>query len=264
MENRSLLQPEQLQAYLDRIGLQQPVTADLESLNRLLLAHLTHIPFDSLDIWGAGVCPSLEMGDIYRKLVENRRGGYCFEQNTLFRGALNSLGFDAYQVVACLVNPDGSIQPPAHNVVLCRLDGRKYFLDVGFGGPVPYQALELRQDRQQEFQLTEQGGVYTLLRWEAGEPRPFLRFRDVPVSVTELIPLNFYISQNPTSHFRHIIHVNQRGADGTTRVIEGREFKYHTPQGVVTQPIESIAQLREILETEFQMKPEHLLLRQTL
>ena len=264
MENCILLQPELLRAYLDRIGLRQSVTENLENLNRLLLAHLTHIPFDSLDIWGAGVCPSLELEDIYRKLVENRRGGYCFEQNTLFRAALNSLGFDAYQAVACLMNPDGSIQPPAHNVVLCRLGGRKYFLDVGFGGPVPYQALELRPGLQQEFQLTQQDGVYTLLRQKDGILRPFLRFRDVPVSVTELIPLNFYISQNPTSHFRHIIHVNQRSTDGTTRVIEGREFKYHTPQGGVTQPIESIAQLREILETEFQMKPEHLLLRKTL
>ena len=102
-------------------------SVDLLNLNKLLLAHLTHIPFDSLDVWANGTCPSLKLDDIYDKFIIRNRGGYCFELNTFFRSLLNALGFDAYQTVAYILNPDGTQQPPAHNVILCDLDGKKYF-----------------------------------------------------------------------------------------------------------------------------------------
>ena len=128
---------EQVEKCLARLEIKEPLPKDLDGLNRLLFAQLTHIPFDSLDVWGAGCCPSLQLQDIYEKIVEKGRGGYCFELNTFFRSLLNALGFDAYQAVAYILNPDGTLQPPAHNVVLCDLDGKRYFMDAGYGGPVP-------------------------------------------------------------------------------------------------------------------------------
>ena len=147
------LTAQQIQSYLARLEITAPVQNDLSGLNRLLFAQLTHIPFDSLDVWGAGHCPSLKLEDIYEKIVEKGRGGYCFELNTLFRSLLNALGFDAYQAVAFILNPDGSPQPPAHNVILCNLNGTRYFLDVGYGGPVPYEALDLKEGIQDGFLL---------------------------------------------------------------------------------------------------------------
>ena len=254
---------EQIQAYLTRLEITEPFGTDRDSLNRLLFAQLTHIPFDSLDVWGAGTCPSLELNDIYKKIVEKGRGGYCFELNTLFRALLNGLGFDAWQAVAFILNPDGTPQPPAHNVILCDLDGKRYFLDVGYGGPVPYKALELKEGIQDGFLLKKED-VWYVSRIEENRQRPLTAFRDVPVAISELIPLNFYISQRPDSHFRHLIHLSKRNADGSIYALDGKEFKIHTSAGVTVRELTSIEEVKEIMLTYFAMDPNTAPLRENL
>ena len=53
--------------YLKRIGFRGAVKNDLPSLNALVRAQLTHVPFENLDIWAGGRCPSLELSDLYEK-----------------------------------------------------------------------------------------------------------------------------------------------------------------------------------------------------
>lgn len=257
------LTAQQVQAYLARLEITGTVENDLNGLNRLLFAQLTHIPFDSLDVWGAGLCPSLKLEDIYEKIVGKGRGGYCFELNTLFRSLLNALGFDAYQAVAFILNSDGTPQPPAHNVILCNLNGTRYFLDVGYGGPVPYQALELKEGIQDGFWLKKDDIWYVHRITEDGQ-RPLTAFRDVPVTVNELIPLNFFISQRPDSHFRHMIHLSKRNADGSIYALDGKEFKIHTTQGVTVREITTIEEVKEIMLTYFSMNPSLAPLREKL
>lgn len=101
-----------------------------------------------------------------------------------------------------------------------------------------------------------------MLRCKDGGWIPLLQFRTYPVSVTELLPLNFYISQKPDSHFRHILHVSQRKADGSLIAVEGMEFRYRTVREEQVCPIESVGQLRQILVTEFGMEEAGLILRE--
>lgn len=258
------LSAEQVARYLDRLEIMHPIPSDLFGLNRLLFAQLTHIPFDSLDVWGDGRCPSLVLNDIFEKIVVTGRGGYCFELNTLFRSLLNVLGFDAYQAIACILNPDGTPQPPAHNVILCNLHGKRYFLDVGYGGPVPYQALELREGIQDGFLLEIKGDSWYVSRVTDAEVRPLTCFRDVPVTLNDLIPLNFYVSQRPDIHFRHVIHLSQRKADGSIYALDGKEFKIHRTDGIEIQSVETIDQLKEIMVDYFSIDPKTAPLRDTI
>lgn len=264
MENEQILSEQQIAMYLDRLGFHGQLQPDLQSLNRLLFAQLTQVPFDSMDVWGAGLCPSLDVEMLFRKIVANKRGGYCFELNTLFRVLLNSLGFEAYQAVACLLNEDYTPQPPAHNVIVCIVDGRKYLVDVGYGGPVPYEALELKPGQYGKFILRQDGALYILERKEGERRRPFIQFRDIPAARTDLVPLNFYISQNPESHFRHILHLNQRKSDGSLYVLDGREFKIKTQDGETVQQLETVEQLKEVLRRYYNIDPAHCKLRDEL
>ena len=247
--------------YLDRLEVSEHFSADLHGLNHLLFAQLTHIPFDSLDVWGDGGCPSLVLEDIYQKIVLNGRGGYCFELNTLFRSLLNAMGFDVYQAIACILNPDGTPQPPAHNVILCNLQDKRYFLDVGYGGPVPYRALELKEGLQDGFLLEKREDFWYVTRVTEKETRPLICFRDIPVSVNDLIPLNFYISQRPDVHFRHVIHLSFRNADGSIYSLDGREFKIHGGNDTTIIPVDSIDKLKEIMKTYFSIDPDTVPLR---
>lgn len=254
---------EQLQNALTRLGITEEITCRLASLNKLLFAQLTHIPFDSLDVWGAGACPSLKLQDIYEKIVEKGRGGYCFELNTFFRSVLNGLGFDAYQAVGYILNPDGVPQPPAHNVVLCDLDGKRYFMDVGYGGPVPYKAMELKEGSQHGFALKKADLWYVYRETEEGL-KPLTAFREEPATINDLIPLNFYVSQRPDIHFRHVIHLNKRNTDGSIYSLDGKEFKIHTKDGTKVQELTTVEEVKEIMQTYFDMDPANAPLRDTL
>ena len=263
MRYPEILTQEQVERYLSRLNATEPQQVDLNSLNRLLFAQLTQIPFDSLDVWGAGICPSLQLNDLYEKIVEKGRGGYCFELNTLFRALLNALGFDAYQSAAFILNPDGTPQPPAHNVILCDLNGTRYFMDVGYGGPVPFRALELKEGIQDGFLLKKEEIWYVYKITKEGQ-HPLTAFRDVPVTVNELLPLNFYISQRPDSHFRHMIHLSKRNADGSVYAMDDKVFKIHTKDGVTVRELTSIEDVKEIMSTYFGMDPDSAPLRDTL
>ncbi|RLA03831.1 MAG: arylamine N-acetyltransferase, partial [Gammaproteobacteria bacterium] len=81
-----------LDAYFSRINDSGSREPTLETLNRLIAAHVRTIPFENLDILlGRPISVGLEA--IEQKLVHDRRGGYCFEQNTLFQQVLLALGF---------------------------------------------------------------------------------------------------------------------------------------------------------------------------
>lgn len=255
---------EQIEKILTKLEVNKTCCVDLDALNTLLLAQLTHIPFDSMDVWATGACPSLNLDDIYDKFINKKRGGYCFELNTFFRSLLNGLGFDAYQAMAYILNPDGTQQPPAHNVILCNLNGKKYFFDVGYGGPVPYKALELREGLQNGFELIKKEDNWFLYRVTLTECRPLTAFRDIPVSVIDLIPLNFYVSQRPDIHFRHVIHLNRRNPDGSIYSIDGKEFKIHTAEGVTVRQLQTIDDLKGIIRAYFSMDPDQIYLRESL
>ena len=241
-----MLNEVQISAYLKRIGITEKIENDLSGLNTLIFAQLTHIPFEALDVWGAGVCPSLAIEDIYRKIVVDHRGGYCFELNTLFRALLNSLGFEAYQAVASLVDENGIAAPPAHNVIICTVDEQKYFIDVGFGGLVPMGAMMLHEQPQLGFQLEKRCDFWYLMRKTAEGETYALRFRDIPAEKCELVPLNFYVSQKPDIHFRHILRVSLRRPEGVYSLVD-HELTIHRDGQSITQEVADKASLARVL-----------------
>lgn len=248
--------------YLSRIGILGAVSVDLSGLNRLIQAHLTHIPFEALDVWGSGAVPSLEVDQLYQKIVVNHRGGYCFELNSLFCALLNALGFEAHLVIASLLDEEGTAAPPAHSAIVCHVDGNKYFADVGFGGPVPFGAMPLQEGIWQDFSLLRENSFYILKSIKAGQERFLLRFRDIPAEPVELIPLNFYISQKPDIHFRHRLLVSQRKPDGSVWSLRGRELRLQSAEQVTVIPVEDMESLRRVLLERFAIDPDLLTLRE--
>jgi N-hydroxyarylamine O-acetyltransferase len=74
-------------AYLERVGLSGGGRPTLQAIHR---AHATSIPFENLDPH-RGIPVSLLQEDLECKLVHERRGGCCFEQNLLLASALEHL-----------------------------------------------------------------------------------------------------------------------------------------------------------------------------
>lgn len=243
-------------AYLARLEL-NGCGVSREGLSRLVRAHLTHIPFEDIDVWTKGICPSLAISDLFDKMIVRRRGGYCFELNSLFCALLRALGFDAYTVAAYIVTDKDYLPPPTHCVVLVSLEGEKYFCDVGFGGNMPLCALRLAPGRQGDFRIEQEGDYYALYT-PLGRT---LCFRDVKAEPVDLVPLNFHKSQKPDSPFRAELIMNLRYDDGSA-AIKGRFFKCRRGDEAAEKEISSDRELREIIEKYFGIPTEGLELRE--
>src|SRR3982751_5554957 len=129
-----------LSDYLARIGLpgvrQKPDGTELgaaEMLARMHLAHRETFLFENLSIQSGGGI-SLAMPDLERKFLDEGRGGYCFEHNTLFAAALAEVGFDPVTLLGRVRRGPPERRMRTHMVLRVPADDGVWLADVGFGG----------------------------------------------------------------------------------------------------------------------------------
>lgn len=215
---RKLLSREQVEAYLERIGLEKtPKAPGVEYLDEIIRAQLRTIPFDCADNWAYHATPSIAIDDLFNKIIVNKRGGYCFELNGFFCKFLQSLGFDAYEVIVHLARPElnGELNNPSHCAVIVKFGEEKRFADVGYGGPVPDGSVPFGGEEVLGHKQTT-NGVYTVVNSKNpdGSWYPRFTFKDCPCDPTEIIPINYFIAQNPASLFAKDLKLNLRADDG--------------------------------------------------
>ena len=119
-------------AYLDRIAYAGPIGPTLEVLRNLHRAHLLSVPFENLDI-ALGQEIVCDENAFLRKIVQRRRGGFCYELNGAFAGLLRAIGFKVTLLSARVPREDGSDSPEFDHLAL-RIDlDEPWLVDVGFG-----------------------------------------------------------------------------------------------------------------------------------
>jgi N-hydroxyarylamine O-acetyltransferase len=194
-------------AYLRRINWAGPVAADAETLRRLHLAHLRAVPFENLSIhWHEPIV--LTDDALFEKIVQRRRGGFCYELNGLFGALLRALGFDVTMLSAGVANRKGEFGPDFdHMLLLVRLQER-YLADVGFGDSF----LEpLRLDEQGDqieghraYRIEQSGSRFVLTRRDGeGVRAPQYRFSLDPHDYGEYESMCHHHQTSPESHFTH-------------------------------------------------------------
>ncbi|RSN23764.1 acetyltransferase [Amycolatopsis sp. WAC 01416] len=188
-------------AYLDRLGVDRPATADVAALRTLQERHLATVPFENLSIH-LGEPIVLDTEALFDKIVRRRRGGFCYELNGLFAALLRELGFDAVLKSAKVFRPDGTLGPPFdHAVVSVELD-EPWLADVGFGRfsrfPLRLSATEAQADPEGEFLVLDapHGDIDVL---QDGKPQ--YRIERRPRALDEFAPTSFWQATSPDSHF---------------------------------------------------------------
>ncbi len=189
-----------LDAYLTRIGLHTRPSADLAGLTLLQRAHLATVPFENLDVV-AGVDMRTDLAWSIPKVVERRRGGWCFELNGAFAALLRSLGFDVLQLGAAVLlgGPNRVID---HLALEVSLD-RTYLVDVGFGesfiAPLDLNVAGPQEDPAGTFEFinSSQG---TTLTWHdaAGVPVPQYRFKRIHHELADFDTASARLATDPT------------------------------------------------------------------
>ena len=164
-------------------------------------------PFENLDPW-LGRPVSLEPTDVFTKLVTRRRGGYCFEQNLLFREVLEALGFQVTGLAARVVwnLPADVTLPRTHMLLLVTLGERRYIADVGFGGltltaPLELDSTAAQRTPHEPFSITYDGEHHILQAEVAGEWQALYRFGLEEQTQADYAMANFYVGTHPQSRF---------------------------------------------------------------
>jgi len=199
-----------LTRYLARIGYAGPVAPTLEVLAALQAAHIAAIPFEAIDaLTGVGI--DIGADAVAAKLIDRRRGGYCFEQNGLFLRVLKAIGFEAEAMlgrVRWMLPGDAPATPRTHQVVLVTLGGRPWLADVGFGAAVPPRPLAMDSEAPQathhESYRVLRGGFGWEVEAHIGDAwQPLYRLDDAAAPPVDCVVGNWYTSTHPDSHFRH-------------------------------------------------------------
>jgi N-hydroxyarylamine O-acetyltransferase len=186
-------------AYLARIGFDGPVTLNVPMLEALQRAHMTAVPFENLDVFHRrGVEVGVEWS--WPKIVQRRRGGWCFELNGAFAALLGELGFRTNLLAAAvLLDPPSDI--PDHLALEVDLD-RPYLVDVGFGDsfirPIPLDEPGPHDGGTGEFELAFDGPTTTLLAVAGdGTLQPQYRFDRTPTTLDFFRDRSNYLQTHP-------------------------------------------------------------------
>ncbi|XP_056869480.1 arylamine N-acetyltransferase, pineal gland isozyme NAT-10-like [Takifugu flavidus] len=165
-----------VQKYLTRIGFSGPTEPTLEVLGSLHSSHLHSVPFENLTIHSGGRV-HLDLPVLYEKIVNQNRGGFCYEVNGLFSWLLRQLGFQVTVLSAQVKSRmTGFYGPPFdHMILMVVIDGKRWLCDVGFGVPVFPTPLSLDTGDLQEkghrvYRLRSTDGM-TFLEWQQEENR---------------------------------------------------------------------------------------------
>jgi N-hydroxyarylamine O-acetyltransferase len=194
-----------IEAYLSRISYHGPTTPSAETLRALHVAHLRSVPFENLSIH-AGEPIVLEDEALFAKIVERRRGGFCYEANGLFAALLRALGFNVAMLSAEVAGQEqGSFSPPFDHMALMITLKERWLADVGFGDSF-IEPLLLDTEAEQlqgadEFRIDRVDDYRIVMRREAGEWKPNYRFTLQAYGYDDFAEMCRYHQTSRQSHF---------------------------------------------------------------
>jgi N-hydroxyarylamine O-acetyltransferase len=195
-------------AYLARLGVAAPEAPTLAALTSLHRTHLLAVPFENLDISLARPI-RLDLASLLSKVVQARRGGYCYELNGLFAALLRHLGYAVDLVSARVATSDGGFTDPFDHLALVVtspvLDGPA-LADVGFGDgfiePLPLRHGVVAHERTKDVGLVLEGECWHYReRADGGEWRTQFVFTTTPHRLADFEARNAWQQTSPQSHF---------------------------------------------------------------
>jgi len=251
----------QLDATLVRLGLppQRPA-ATLANLDRLIVAALHQLPFENLDVL-LDQPILIEPDAVFAKVVERRRGGYCFELNSLFARLLNSLDYRVTLLVARVrwgLPAEAPLTPQTHLLLRVDLPEGPHLVDIGFGGPASPRALPLRLHETLPGGWRITGSVDAELEMATRSPsgwQALYRFTLEAQHWADYGMRNWYTSTYPQSVFRHSLRVALSEEGARLSLLNG-QFSRRTADGVAEQRnIDGVDELLAVLRERFHLQP---------
>ena len=256
-----LFQPltdEQLEGYMNHLKMRSPMIADRTYLDHLIRTHQMQVVFENLDSWHFKKQGGLGTAELYNKIIERKRGGYCFELNALYHALLLKLGYDAAPCMCRILEGEAPERSQiSHRGELVRLDGQLLYTDVGFGGPQPPFSVAIQENYKQTkfgetfFVRQYDENWWTLFRINSkGREEAVLQFTIVPQSPVDFLALHYYIGGKPDGEFATTPIFNRRTEKGNIGIYAD-ELSIRVDGNTVRKKLETKKEILEMVEKYF-------------
>jgi N-hydroxyarylamine O-acetyltransferase len=241
-----------LASYLQRIGFAGDARPDLSTLRRIHRLHLAAIPYENLDVQ-LGHRVGFDLAAIHRKLVLNRRGGWCYEMNGIMAWALEQIGFRVTRLAGAVIRDTVGESSIGSHLALCVHLDEPYLADVGFGDgliePTPISVGAFRQDVF-DFRLERIDESWWRFHNQphGGAPRFDFELREAPQE--RLATRCDWLQSAPDSPFVQNA-VCQRYYNGQLAVLRGRSLKLVRASEVQRRTLDSLSEYETVLAEVF-------------
>jgi len=231
-----------------------PRDVSIETLTALHRAHLLAIPYENLDIH-LGRRLTLDPDRIFEKLVEERRGGWCYEMNGLFGRVIQSMGFDVRYVSGAVGRATrGDVVEGNHLVLILTLD-RPWIADVGFGDafldPLPLEPGTYRQGFLDY--AVERDGARWIVRIHEFAGADSFDFTLEPRAMSHFARQCHELQTSPDSGFVRTTVCQRFVPDGIIS-LRGAVLRRITSDGAVDRTIEDAAEYVSVLDESFDLR----------
>ncbi len=240
--------------YLTSVSVMQPEVS-ITFIKELQNAHLVNFPFSNLAVL-LHENLSLESKVLFDRVVINRRGGYCFEQNKILFEVLNYSGFQCDIVLGRVLHNRNIDVPRTHRITRVALAGSNYIVDVGFGPLCPREPLLLDFEKPQD----QGDAVYRIIQSDLG--RYLLQIEEVDGWFTlysfdnglyteaDCLCGHHYSSTHPDAAFVNNLVVSRKSYDDVRLLRNGEFHRTRGGKTAITE-ISSKKNLSVILMQEF-------------
>jgi len=243
-----------LDAYLKRINFRDKLKPNKATLTALMRSHVLAVPFENLDIQ-LGVPVTTVPEDAYTKIVDRGRGGWCFEQNGLFKWVLTEIGFDVHSLAGFVGRVENYPLEKAGHLFLQVNCDEALLVDVGFGGsllePIPLGPCRIEQH---PYTLSVNSVDGEFFRWveQAHSQSSSFDFSLFPTGPGFFDAISHWLQSDQTSPFVQTLTTQQRYLDKHV-VLRGLVKRTIDANGVSDEVLQSCEQLMACLTSEFQL-----------
>ncbi|MEI9989822.1 MAG: arylamine N-acetyltransferase [Rhizomicrobium sp.] len=245
-----------IDAYLARIGLDHRPPPTLAGRTEVHRAHMLAVPYENLDVQ-LGRPVTIARPAIYEKIVNRRRGGWCYEMNGILGWALGELGFRATRATGAVMREAAGAAVEANHLVLkVELEEGTYLADVGFGdGPLePIRVVPGDfASNGYVFNLSRADGAWWRMRSHPNGAAPSFDFHLDPADETRLAARCAELQTAPDSHFVLNLFCFAHRPGGTVRLLRGRVLRTITPAGYTDRVLENADDLVATLREDFRL-----------
>ncbi|HWK72108.1 MAG TPA: arylamine N-acetyltransferase [Burkholderiaceae bacterium] len=248
-----------ISAYLEHIQYQGQREATWQALHELHVKHTQAIPFEALSPF-TGTPVSLDIDALMDKFTRQKRGGYCYEHNSVFQHVLREMGFTVEGLAARvrLNAEDGVLTPRSHMLLLVDVEGETFIADTGFGGltltaPIRF-ATDIVQDTPHgPYRLLARDDAYCLQTKTRDEWQDLYIFDLARQHPPDYEVFNWYTSTHPSSHFVNNLIAARPAPNGRHALLNRQYSFYHLNGRVEKKALDSVTEIIHVLEDEFRI-----------